>query len=420
VLIQGLVNRGVRLSFTFIFKDRLGNETLLYAEEGQLVRDVLITNGIPPPSVVVESNGQIVHDDHRLLPNNYYEARLIEAYDINFLRDLYKPILESEGISSLYSKRLFLISKNGNIVKNERNLKSLNQLASLIEDRVYDTVATYKLINQNDSVLIGLSGGVDSSAMTTILSEIRKRKDFDFNIIAATFEGFDSRFSPTLSRAKELATRLDIEHHIINADVINEIFNLRKPLHEILQELMTTEYSHFVMYVDHHTTRRALEYFAENNNIKKIALGLHTSDLLGGWLNAIITGYKMANLPLRKIGDLSYVYPLIFISKKELHLYYLAKYGEFIKQSYPNPWELHPKDRNFYYYLADFLQYYWPGIEHWVLHTYIENKETDLKYSTCANCGAHILLQSEKETDRNGLCDVCYLLSKKGYLKENF
>lgn len=393
----------------------MGNVSPLRVAVGQSIEEALVSNGVPPASVIVLADDQIVHDEHKTLPDVYYEARLIEGYDIEVIRNLYRSNLGG-GTSSFYIKRLFSVSKDGDIIRHEEDITQQVQLVSLIENLVFDTIQTYSLVDQDDDILVGLSGGVDSSALLTILSEIRKRSH-EFNLVAATFEDFDSKLSSAFHHAKELATKLGIEHYIINAEIIEEIFNLRKPLQEILTALMKTNYSHFVMYIDHHTTRRALEYFAEENSIKKITLGLHTSDLLGGWINSLITGYNMGSLPMRTIGNISYIYPLMFISKKELHMYYFAKYGEFIKQTHPNPWEIHPKDRNFYYYLADFLQYYWPGVEYWVLNKYTKNDFEDFKYTKCSNCGAYILAQSKQERLDSDLCDVCRVLSKTGYLR---
>ena len=68
-----------------------------------------------------------------------------------------------------------------------------------------------------------------------------------------------------------------------------------------------------------------------------------------------------------------------FVPKRELHLYYLDKTGHEAKQTEPNQWEFNPTDRNFYYYLADQLQWQWPGIETWMFtaHRYAAQEQGD-------------------------------------------
>ena len=99
---------------------------------------------------------------------------------------------------------------------------------------------------------------------------------------------------------------------------------------------METTDAHQVMYIDHHTTRRTLEVFAESHKSHKIALGLHTTDLLGGLLNAHVTGYQTGSIPSRHLGNVEYIYPLAFISKKELHLYHLFRTGKWALHTPPN------------------------------------------------------------------------------------
>ena len=53
------------------------------------------------------------------------------------------------------------------------------------------------------------------------------------------------------------------------------------------------------MYIDHHTTRRTLETFAEGLSISKIALGLHANDLVAGMLNEWSTGYMAGNILMK-------------------------------------------------------------------------------------------------------------------------
>jgi tRNA(Ile)-lysidine synthase TilS/MesJ len=400
----------------FNFIDRTGKSYWIHPILGQSVEETLISNGIPPASVIVLENDQLVNEQSKIKPNTNYEARLIEGYDIESMRDLYGKDLIN-GNNPLYTKRLLLMTKEGEILKHKIDIDN-NDYASYIEKSVYDIIKYYNLIEKGDNVLLGYSGGVDSSSLLTILQKIKKANDLDFNLAAATFEDFDIRAARKLHKLGNFTDQLGVDYHILESGLIEDIYNLKEPIQNILNALMATEYSHFVMYIDHHTTMRALQHFAEKSNFNKITLGLHVSDLLGGWINSVISGYQMGNLPLRTIGNLSYIYPLMFISKKELHIYFYAKYGKFIKQSSPNPWEFHPKDRNFYYYLSDIIQYYWPGIEYYLFNN-INKDLMNNKYVQCSNCGSHMLSLPLDGKKLEKLCDVCQILLKKGFIDDN-
>jgi tRNA(Ile)-lysidine synthase TilS/MesJ len=185
----------------------------------------------------------------------------------------------------------------------------------------------------------------------------------------------------------------------------------------VLPALMDTPDAQHTMYVDSHTTRRALEIVAEQRGIACVALGLHTSDLVAGLLNGFMTGYPSGSLPKRACGELTFIYPLAFLQKKELHLYYSEKTGGFAGHARPNTWEHDPADRNFYYYLADVLQDEWPGLELMLLTAQERASRIagPMPWSQCANCGSaypQIPLTSVVGDE----CDVCRVLRRAGFL----
>ena len=247
-----------------------------------------------------------------------------------------------------------------------------------------------------------------------------KNQPSAIQLVAVTFEDYDSSNSPTYTHASNLARQLDIDHHIAPATLAEEVFHLNKPLRKIFPELMKTSYAHQVMYADHHTTRRTLEVFAKQNGFNKIALGLHTTDLVAGLLNGWMTGYNIADIPLRKIGDSTYVYPLAFITKRELHLYHFYRTGQLVRHSNVNAWERNPLDRNFYYYIADQLQSLWPGLEMILFsaHNLRIRGSTPIRYEYCTNCGAALVHQPFTVIE-SAECDVCSIFRKAGYIKES-
>jgi len=403
--------------FTFI--DRLGNQEVLTAFSGEQVEDILLRNHIPPSSVLVLKDGSPVADTHEINLEVDYLATLIEGYDLSSIRNIYKNNREkySDESDAVYVKRRLSLTKSGAFDEESAAL-SLEEIASYVEATVLDTCVEFEMFNEGDGVLLGLSGGVDSSSLLLALSAARKKLS-TFRLVAVTFEDFDSSNSPTLQHAIALANQLNVEHHLAPAGLAEEIFNLNTPLRDILPRLMNTEAAHQVMYIDHHTTRRVLEVFAAQKGLSKIALGLHTTDLIAGLLNGWMTGYNVANLPVRQIEDITYTYPLAFISKRELHLYHLHSTGHLARHTNPNQWEKNPKDRNFYYFLADQFQYYWPSIETMLFtaHNWRLNRTDPLRFERCQNCGSALLQQPFTVVGREE-CDVCMILRRAGYIKK--
>ncbi|MBC6478987.1 MAG: hypothetical protein GDA56_15690 [Hormoscilla sp. GM7CHS1pb] len=392
------------------------NLEVLHPLNGERVDQLLLRHRIPSASVIVLKDGEPVSELHEIKQDSEYIAALIEGYDIKNIRSVYEKLANNLSASiSPYVKKRLSFNKNGSLDAESVSLL-LPDLSELVERTVVETCQEFDLIREGDGLLLGLSGGVDSSSLLLALSAARSYLP-KFRLVAVTFEDFDSQTSPAFQHASELAKSLGIEHHIASASLAEEIFHLNTPLREVLPALMDTPFAHHAMYIDHHTTRRTLEVFAEKEGLNRVALGLHTTDLIGGVLNGWMTGYDIADIPLRQIGRLTYIYPLAFVHKRELHLYHLHQTGKLARHTTPNAWEKNPKDRNFYYYLADILQSYWPGLE---IMLFTANNlrfrgKHQLSYKQCSNCGASILPQplAEMTTD---LCDACVILTQSGFI----
>jgi len=397
------------------FIDRLNNSTLIEVKEGDSIATALRNKHIPVNSVITILEGKPINENTIYDANNNYEVRLIEGYDI---QSIIKKVYSNENYSEAYLKNRITFSKEGALI-GEHIPMNCEEVSDMVEDNIAFTIENYRMIDKGDKILVGLSGGVDSSALLMALSTISKK--MNFQIVAATFEDFDSDKSPTFKNAQNLASSLNIEHKLISAKIVEDTFNLNEPIKKILPQMMNTKYAHFAMYTDHHTTRRALEVYSKSIGAKKIVLGLHTTDLIAGLINSFTMGYNIADMFKRDIGNITYIYPLMFIPKKELHMYYYYKKNKFAVHSYPNEWELNPKDRNYYYYLADEIQGMFPGIENYLYeaHSWRLRRQKTLNFTNCKNCGSNIL-QQEYELVNNEYCDVCLCFKQLGYIKSGY
>lgn len=395
------------------FQDRLQNSNQLSSFDGERLIDLLRRYCIPQNSVVCVLEGIPINEESLIESHKSYTIQLIEGYDIHQILNRYNNYKVSDNKN--YLKTKFLLDIKGDVIT-ERAELSLEELSEYVFQTVLQTAEEYQLFKKGDKVLIGLSGGVDSSALAIVLSQLRSR--FDIEVICATFEDTDLNNSNTFKNAFHLCDTLGLDHKVISKNIAEEVFKLKKPLGEILKELMKTEHSHFTMYIDHHTTRRCLEVFASQNGINKIALGLHTTDLVAGLLNSYTTNYFIAGIPKREIGEHEYIYPLAFLSKKELHLFYFSELKKLAKHTHPNEWELNPLDRNFYYYLAEQFQCLWPGIEHYLFEAHEQklSKYRFPEFTQCKNCGSHVLQQVFEKLNEE-MCDVCKVFEKTNYLK---
>jgi Asparagine synthase len=326
--------------------------------------------GVPPTSVVVFRNDdeRIIPDDEHLHEATTYTARLIEGYDIEGVRSLFRSEFGAgeepdADESHVLLKRRLSVDPTG-ALRMERNWFDAEDVVVHVRRTVGDTIRRYDLLPSDTPIVLGLSGGVDSGSLLMLLAaDANERSDQPLRIVAGTFEDFDSRYSETFSNAAKLAARFEVEHRLIPADVAEHVFHLARPIAQLLMRLMETDDSHMAMYVDHHSTRRVLEVFADENDSSTVVLGLHATDLIAGMVNSWTSGHDVGPVPSRQVGPYRYVMPLCMVPKRELHLYYTAVTGAVPKQTVPNQWEFNPTDRNFHYFLADHLQWLWPGVQ---------------------------------------------------------
>lgn len=82
------------------------------------------------------------------------------------------------------------------------------------------------MIDEGDKIAIGISGGKDSLTLLYALSHLRKFYPKHFDLIAITIdlgmEGFDT------TEIAKLCQRLDVEYYVVNTDIYEIIFNIRR------------------------------------------------------------------------------------------------------------------------------------------------------------------------------------------------
>lgn len=98
----------------------------------------------------------------------------------------------------------------------------LQKLLSYVRRAVSD----YDMIDDNDRIAVGISGGKDSLSLLIALSELRRfyPKKFEVEAVSVSvgFEGMD--FSPV----QELCDKLNIRYTIVETDIAQVVFENRK------------------------------------------------------------------------------------------------------------------------------------------------------------------------------------------------
>lgn len=178
-------------------------------------------------------------------------------------------------------------------------------LAVKIRKQITQALADFNMLQANDRLMVCVSGGKDSSILTILLDEIRKRAEFDFSIHAVMLDQKQPGFDQTA-----YAEWLEIEnipYTLISRDT-----------YSIVKEKTTSGvYCSLCSKL-----RRAILYdFAYDHGYTKMALGHHRDDIIETTLlNMFYTG-QLSTMPAKLKSDdqrNTVVRPLCYVAEKDL------------------------------------------------------------------------------------------------------
>src|SRR5215218_9020282 len=181
-------------------------------------------------------------------------------------------------------------------------------LETRLAKKVTKAITEYKLIEDGDRVMVGLSGGKDSWALINILDVLRKRAPISFSLVAVTVDsGYDGyRHDLITSTCEQRGWECRIVHTEIG-EVMDDLLNGATPC-SLCARL-----------------RRGVLYrLATEVGATKIALGHHLDDFIETLLiNLFFAGATKA-MPARLISDDGrhvVVRPFVYVSEEEARQY---------------------------------------------------------------------------------------------------
>ncbi|MGL1931998.1 MAG: tRNA 2-thiocytidine biosynthesis protein TtcA [Desulfotalea sp.] len=178
------------------------------------------------------------------------------------------------------------------------NYKLPAQFNKLLGKAMHD----YKMLNDGDRVIIGLSGGVDSLALAWILQSWQQKAPISYKVLAITIDnGYwhddKSAVGPRISIGPQME-QLGIEYRVEKSWYLD-------------RDDMTC-------YLCSRNRRNQLFEIAKNEGYNKIALGHHKDDLLETFMmNALYSGNISTMLPHQRLFDdsLGIIRPMAYLEK---------------------------------------------------------------------------------------------------------
>ena len=178
-------------------------------------------------------------------------------------------------------------------------MKKSPRLSSLIDKAVFD----YNLIEKGDRILIGASGGKDSTALIKYFADRAKRPDCGFEYKALFIK---SDFSPEFPEGIMAKFReWNVPFEQINVNVLERV----KPGQKMSCWWCSTQ------------RRSELLSYALDNGYNKIALGHHMDDILETLIMNMLNKGELASMPPRLKYDnfpVTVIRPLCYVSVERL------------------------------------------------------------------------------------------------------
>ncbi len=166
------------------------------------------------------------------------------------------------------------------------------------------TNARYRLIEEGDRILVGLSGGKDSLMLSHIMAHRRRVMPFKFEFLAVTI---DYGMGEDLSRLEAHCREHHIPHKVIKTDI-----------YDTAQEKIR-ENSSFCSFFSR-MRRGALYRVAQEEGFGKVALGHHLDDAAESFfMNFLYNGALRSMPPIyRAANGLRVIRPLIMVRERQL------------------------------------------------------------------------------------------------------
>jgi tRNA 2-thiocytidine biosynthesis protein TtcA len=182
-------------------------------------------------------------------------------------------------------------------------------LEARIAKKVTKAIVDYKLIENGDRVMVGLSGGKDSWALMQILDVLRQRAPIDFTIIGVTVDsGYDGYRHDLISKTCE---ERGWEYRIIHTEIGQTIEDILAA--DATPCSLCARFRRGVLY------RLATEVGAT-----KIALGHHLDDFIETLLLNLFFAGALKAMPARLVSDNGehvVIRPLVGVTEVEARNY---------------------------------------------------------------------------------------------------
>ena len=185
----------------------------------------------------------------------------------------------------------------------------LKKLQKRIRRLVGKAIEDFQMIENEDKVMVCLSGGKDSYTMLEMLLALRSAAPVSFDIVAVNLDQKQPNFPEHI--LPNYLSSIGVDYHILEQDtysVVKRVVPERKTMCGLCSRLR----------------RGALYTYAEQAGFTKIALGHHRDDILETFFMNLFHGGKVKTMPPKLRSDDGkhvVIRPLAYCSEKDIEAF---------------------------------------------------------------------------------------------------
>lgn len=196
-------------------------------------------------------------------------------------------------------------------------------LPKVIESKVMRALVEFDMIQDGDKILIGLSGGKDSQALTYALANMKKILARNFSLVALTIDpNFDENFQYNAAKLTEFCKELNIEHKIQAVDIASAIQEANK------NPCFTCAYFR----------RAAINRIANEIGANKVAYAHHLDDAVETFFMGLLSSGQLTTFQPKTFlsrSNVTVIRPLIYLREFEIKSFVRKKNFEVLKSPCP-------------------------------------------------------------------------------------
>jgi len=209
------------------------------------------------------------------------------------------------------------------------------RLEKRLNERFIKAMATYHLIEDDDHILVGLSGGKDSLLLLELLAKRAKILHPRFEVEALHVRMENIHYETDTSYLQQFCDNLDVKLHVktTHFEVLDEssMFNIQSSIKRKQKQ---------PCFLCSWNRRKEMFNLAQELGCNKIALGHHQDDILHTALMNLCFQSRFASMPARlkmRKMPLTIIRPLCMIQEKDIKAY--AELQGYQKQQKLCPYE---------------------------------------------------------------------------------